>query len=301
MSERAIRPTSIGVSNDLLSMGAFRMDTILRVQLKSRTAHCHSRRQRPSLPIRCVAGALLVLLGAGGRHGAQAGMLLIDNFSKPNPYQFFVVGSGMNPAKELTQSSTGAIGGERDTLVQVVGQAMPSSMVGMIGDYQGNGNDGLSALQVGTDGLARGIVTLQYSGTDTHNTSTSLVNAHGLNGGLGVDLTNGGTNDQFLLEFASSDAQPTVGLDVKITITSPGGKISTVTATAVNSLSVFNMYIPFSGPHGLVGTASLSHVDSITFVFNGVNQAPNVDYEVMMLGTVEPTIPTPEPESEPSC
>ncbi len=229
--------------------------------------------------------AMVAVCSALAASTAQAGSLLIDDFSKPDPYLFFVVGSGNNPSKAMSQSTPGAIGGQRDTLVTVAGQAQPNSAVGMIG-Y--DTHYAINALQVGTNGTAPTITTLQYSGTNNANTPTNLVNAHGLGGGLGLDLTGGGANNQFLLKFISNDAQPTTGLDVVITITSPGGKSSSVTAIAQNSQSAFSLIVPFSG---LVGNASLQHVDSLKFVFNSILNAPNIDYEVQQLSAV------PEPAS----
>jgi MYXO-CTERM domain-containing protein len=56
-------------------------------------------------------------------------------------------------------------------------------------------------------------------------------------------------------------------------------------------LSAFDVYIPFSQ---LQGTASTSHVDSITFVFNGANHWQNIDYEITRICTV---VHVPEPAS----
>ncbi len=213
-------------------------------------------------------------------------MLTIDDFTEPNPSVTYFMAVGMNPTKQITQSSSSAIGGQRDMLFQELGQATPYSAVWFIGDYNPLFP---SQLAVGTSGLAPTIATLQYSGTNALNTPTSLFNAHALGGGSGIDLTNGGTNDRFLIHFFSSDAKPTTGLDVAVTITSPGGT-STKLVTVQNSLLAFDVYIPFNQ---LQGTASTSHVDSITFVFNGANHAPNIDYEVRLLGTVG----VPEPAS----
>jgi hypothetical protein len=239
----------------------------------------------PGLQTCFAACACLMVLGFL-TDGARAGMLTIDDFTKPNPSLTFWVAAGMNPSKQITQSSTGAIGGQRDMLFHEMGQANPYSAVGFIGYYN---TSFPNELHVGTNGPAPTVATLQYSGTNALNTPTNLFNAHALGGGLGVDLTNGGTNDRFLIQFMSSDAQPTVGLDVTVTITSPGGT-SSKQVTVQNSLSAFNVYVPFNQ---LQGTASTSHADSITFVFNGANHAPNIDYEVSMLGTVG----VPEPAS----
>jgi hypothetical protein len=77
---------------------------------------------------------------------------------------------------------------------------------------------------------------------------------------------------------------------VVITITSPGGGTSSVTGIAQNSQSAFSLLIPFSG---LVGTASIQHVESLTFAFNIVAHASNIDYEIQQIVAVpEPTTMT---------
>jgi hypothetical protein len=241
-----------------------------------------------SLTARRVVCAALVILG-GWAQGARAGIITIDDFSEP--HGFFFLGSGLNPTMEITHSSSGAIGSQRDTLISVVGQGMQNSATGFVGN---DAADEINGLWVGTIGHAPTVATLQYSGINPLNTSTSLVNAHALGGGLGLDLTNGGANDRFLIHFLSNDAQPTIGLSVAITITSPGGKSSTETVHAQNSVpAAFDLFVPFSG---LVGNASSSHADSITFVFNGADKSPNVDYEVQRICSI-PRIPVPEPAS----
>ncbi len=135
------------------------------------------------------------------------------------------------------------------------------------------------------------MLTLQYSGPNQDNTPTSLVNVHSLSVGAGIDLTDGGLNDRFELSFISSDAQPTTGLDVTITITSTDGGLSTLTSTIKNQLAQpFNIFLPFTG---LVGNAQLTDIDSITFMFNGVNKTANIDFELQMLATTGATVPEP--------
>jgi hypothetical protein len=211
---------------------------------------------------------------------ARGTIIAIDHFNSPNPAQFFILGTGSNPSTAMSYDSPDIIGGQRDTLVNVVGQGTPTSVVGIVGHDQSYGID---ALQVGTNGLSPTVVTLLYSGLGTQGTASALVNAHALALGLGIDLSGGGTNDRFKLHFFSSDARPTVGLDVAVTITSPNGKLSTATVDAPNSTTGFDLNIPFSK---LVGNADVTHVDSIKFVFNGVRKTANVDYEVQLLAVV---------------
>ena len=44
---------------------------------------------------------------------AFASPITIDEVSQPNPYAYFSLGSGMNPSKQMTQLSSGEIGGQR--------------------------------------------------------------------------------------------------------------------------------------------------------------------------------------------
>ena len=227
---------------------------------------------------RVFAPLLAVLFGcAGVTHGA---IMTIDNFSQPDPAHFFVLGSGMNPSMHFTESSIGALGGQRDVLVDVIGQGTPTSIVGLVGQ---DTHYHLDAMQVGTNGLAPSVLTLEYNGVN-------LTIPEGLNplaAVTGTDLTLGG-NDRFWIHFLSCDAQPTSGLDVNVIITSPGGLMSSVLRTAPNALGAYDFYIPFSG---LSGTASIHNVETIKFVFNGNRKTPNVDYEIQLLATV------PEPGS----
>src|SRR4029079_6497897 len=90
------------------------------------------------------------------------------------------------------------------------------------------------------------------------------------------------TNDRFHFQIISSDAQPTTGVDVAVTITSPGG-ISTANGIIPNSLSPYTFQLPFSL---FAGNAALNHVDSISVVFNGVRQTPNIDFEIQGIAVV---------------
>jgi hypothetical protein len=235
---------------------------------------------------RCAAAALLLgVMATGVVHAAP---IQIDDFSKPAPYAYFIVGSNVgptNPSHALSQQTPSAIGGQRDTLINVQGSSTPNSSVTAIGPIPSLEID---ALAVGTNGFSPTVARLQYSGLVSQPSSTSLVNGHNLGGGEGIDLTGGGTNTTFEMYFFSVDAQPTAGLSLAVIITSPGNKTSTANVTVPNSLSGFNYFVPFNK---LVGNALLTQVDSISFVLNGA-QTPNVDYELTFVAAV------PEPGSE---
>lgn len=228
---------------------------------------------------RALLASALVALAVPTARGA---MIQIDTFSSPSPAQFFILGSGNNPSTTMSYNSPDIIGGEREALVNVIGQGTPTSVVGIIGHDMSYGID---AMQVGTNGLAPTVVTLTYSSLTTFLETTPTFEGDSPTTLIipGIDLTGGGLNNKFLLHFFSSDAQPTVGLDVAVTITSPLGKVSTATVDAPNSTTAFDLFIPFDK---LVGDAVLTQVDSIKFVFNGVRKTANVDYEVQLLAVV---------------
>jgi hypothetical protein len=222
---------------------------------------------------RCVASLMLAVVFGAFARTANATFISIDDFSQPTTAQFFLVPPGNNSTLQLSQVAAGPIGGQRDMLFHVVGQAVINSASGLVGH---DNSFSINALQLATNGVAPTVTTLQYSGLNSLNTTTSLVNAHALGGAGGIDLTGGGTNDRFRLLFLSADAQPTTGLDVSVAVTGSGGT-STASTIIQNSATSFNVDIPFTQ---LIGTAPLNHVDSITVTFNGTRQTPNIDFEI---------------------
>jgi hypothetical protein len=224
-------------------------------------------------------------------------MLVIDDFTQPGTAQRVNSPKGMNTVTDFTQDSTGALGGQRDLTLSVFGQSRVNSMVGMVG--HDNQYD-MDAMQVATFGLAPTVVNLLYGAQGTLAvqpagvpSASAFVNSHALGGGLGIDLTNGGTDPKFVIQYLGLDAKPYAGLDIAITITSPGGKSSTITGVAPSSIPSYQFTMPFTN---LVGNADVHHVDSVSVTFNdGGIRAPNIDFSVQLLG-VQST-PVPEPAS----
>jgi hypothetical protein len=234
--------------------------------------------------------AALAMLLAGAAI-ARAGSVQIDDFSQPNPYQLFSIKSGMNSTNELIEMSAGAFGGERDMLYNAYGQAVPTTLSGFAGYLASHQQNGL---WINSNGFAPTVTTLMYSiNTDGETAPASLAAPRISQLSASIDLTNGGLNDRFLIHFLSSDAQPTVGLDVTISYTSPGGGSSSLTVNAQNTTSAFDLYVPFSSFAGH-GDASLDDVNNISIVFNGVRKTANADFAVSMISTV-PAVIVPEP------
>ena len=108
------------------------------------------------------------------------------------------------------------------------------------------------------------MATLQYNGVNNLGNPADPLNATGLGDGLGIDLTDGGTNDRFQFQFFSVDALPTASLDLAVTITGAGNTTSVAKGIVPNSQDPFVFSLPFSS---FVGSASLADVDSIQIVF----------------------------------
>jgi hypothetical protein len=223
---------------------------------------------RPALRwLRCAALCLPALLFQANAPSASATIIDIDTFALPSPAEIFVVFP--STSKTVINAVAGVLGGERESHFQVMGSVVPQSATGVIGTQSG-----LAALQLQTQNVAPTIATLTYNGIG--------------NVGLGgFDLTSGNSNNRFEFKFAGSDAQPTLGLEFVVTVTSNSGS-STASATAINSQSDFTINVPFSN---FSGSANFSAVNSIVVQFNGVNQTTDIDFELTGIHAV------PEPAS----
>ena len=219
-----------------------------------------------------VGCAVAIIAADGNSASATTTSISIDDFKQPDPDSLVFLDAS-HPSQQLNQTSIGSVGGVRNISLTVVGPATPNSALGMLGhDTSYN----IDAFELATNGFSPTVATLTYGAANP----------------LGVDLTSGGSNNSFLLTFYSSDAQPTSGLDLAITVTSPLGGSSTATAIIPNHVpnlpGTFDVLVPFSQ---LSGNAALGNISSVTFVFNGANHTPNIDFELHSLSVV------PEPSS----
>src|SRR5260221_6495433 len=86
--------------------------------------------KRPAPWALCAVVALLCFANPA----ARAGMITIDNFVTPNPGSVWVVPAGTNSSIEISPMSVGAIGGQRDALVSLVGTTTnPFAAIGILG------------------------------------------------------------------------------------------------------------------------------------------------------------------------
>lgn len=226
------------------------------------------------------AVACLLAISAGT---ARAATVMIDDFEGPTPGRtYFITGSsgGGDPSPLLMKQSqaSGILGGQRDSLVNVIGTAQLGSALGVVG-WDAARNAGL--FQINTTPGPGSAVALQYDGTDADapGAPAQLTNGQGLGG---FDLSSGGSNNVLKLTFASCDAPG--GLTINISATSPGGGTSSFLTSVADHNSKYELLIPFSSfTH--TGTGTLTSINSISFLFN-VAGVPNVDFALDSIAAV---------------
>jgi hypothetical protein len=211
---------------------------------------------------------------------ASAAPITIDDFGQPNPEQFYVI-AAINADPLLHKTAHPSIlGGERDLLVDVVGSAALTTAAGTVGG---------GVLDFGTSGPV--LAMLQYDGVDADQLlpTRALVNAQAMS----VDLTGGGSNNAFRLDFDSIDGgPPSTPVSYTLTVTS----LSPLAGTAVRTGTLAETAVPQSY---LIPFASLTpslnfsfvNVSSITLTLNGGTTQPDTDLRLSLFAAV------PEPHS----
>lgn len=211
--------------------------------------------------VTCVACAVSVALATST---ALCGPIVIDDFSSPAVPELKIIGLLDPNPTFFSQSGPGIVGGLREVLIEVLGTPMPLSVAVSSGG-------GMFAVASTTPGSE---VSLGYRGT--------FFNP------LLLDITDGGTNDRFELNFLTLGAGPSSNdLDVEILLKSAVGQ------------AVFNGAIPESaGPFSYTalfnsfttsGAFDPTAVTSIEFSFNAPGNT-NVDY---VLSSIVVEVPEP--------
>jgi hypothetical protein len=246
---------------------------------------------RAALCLTAVAMAALFLTVCASPSLATPLPISIDNFAVPDPAQYFMSNdSGTPPTPVATYLlKTAAAGdlGERDMLVQAYGppsgpDVNPFSFVGWVG--RTSVNSGV----LFTGGPAGTALTLQYDGTDSGDTASGLVDAKGA--GL-VDLTAGGGNDRFVLDFGylnTDDANP-MRLQVKVESDKGTALFQGTVAENGNRFIEGVNFADFAGYNPNPANNPFTSVQSVTFELNyavGGKADANVDYELRSIQAV---------------
>jgi hypothetical protein len=241
--------------------------------------------------------AALVLLGvalfAAPTHAAQ---ILIDDFRDANHFPLPQSQTGWaiplftqaNPfimEHENDVNPVGTIlGGQRDTMINVVTTPKGVSANGVIGDVDEEDPGTEGAFEFGSSATATVIGILEYDGVDFLPQTTNLTNALGLGA---INLTATG-NNSFALVFRSVDPAPAeTGVSIRIEVTSAGGDAS-FDGIIPESGTEFTYNVPFAS---FTSQAPLSAATSIRFIFNdGGSPDAAVDFNLRSIAAVpEPT------------
>ncbi len=190
-----------------------------------------------------------------------AAPLLIDDFAS-KASQFYIIGTPTPPfyanAKPVEDAGLPTtLGGERDTLVQVLGTPTPQSAQFLLGVDAVSFPSGV--FHVATAGSPATVATLQYDGDDVD--GDTLTNAQLLD----IALPNGGA---FEIDFVTIDSPGSpAGLKVDIQLTSIGGGTASFSDFAPETAVASTFSAPFAS---FLKSPEFdpAHVSSVSFVFN---------------------------------
>jgi hypothetical protein len=204
---------------------------------------------------------------------ARAASLLIDDFSSQQQ-SFYIIGTPTPPfypndtaLKESGLPTT--IGGERDTLVKVLGTPSPQSAQFLLGIDEASFPTGV--FHVATAGNPATTASLRYDG-----------NSDGDDPLLDFAVPLGGA---FAIDFLTIDSPGSAaGLKVDILLTSVGGGSATFSDFAPETSVASTLTAPLAS---FLKTPEFDHqhISSVTFVFNQAGLA-DADYTVDNLRTI---------------
>lgn len=191
----------------------------------------------------------------------SAAPLVIDDFAS-KASQFYIIGTPTPPfyanAKPVEDAGLPTtLGGERDTLVQVLGAPTPQSAQFLLGVDAVSFPSGV--FHLATAGSPASVATLQYDGDDAD--GNTLTNAQLLD----IAMPNGGA---FEIDFLTIDSPGSpAGLKVDIYLTSIGGGTAAFSDFAPETGVASTFTAPFAS---LLKSPEFDaeHVSSISFVFN---------------------------------
>ena len=224
-----------------------------------------------NLWIGLLGSAALMLAGAG----SASAQVVIDDFSVEtdqagnasndgDPGNEVLFANGSNPSVESFDQgpSTSIIGGERDVILSQSG-SVDDNIGAEFAIVNVGGFGSVGSLDVDSGVSAN--MELQYDGVD----GSSNFDPDGLvNMGVGVDLASEGNSFVFVVVFSDQ-----VGAQVDITVTSPGGGISTFSQTlmfTVGDTGTLPAGFPVPAPFAAFsGNADFSNVGGIRIELTG--------------------------------
>jgi len=243
-----------------------------------------------------VAGLLVALAFAAhpapGMASPVLGTYVIDDFGSPAPRDYFLIDPLLiNNDALLEHAFDDILGGERDILVEVIGEAGRDSAGGFIGYVSAHD---VGQLHLVTAHYPGAILTLQYDGLDSgaDAIADTLVDSRSLN----ADLTRGGVGDRIILEFTSSDGVQSLGLSVEVTAEHSGGgtlrwKGYMEDCDSACQMEIFYEDFVKTYDAGVQPEPFFDDIDSLTFVFNGNGNGsptPDVDFRLDMISVAVP-------------
>lgn len=202
-----------------------------------------------------------LLAGAGS---AQAGMILIDEFSVEDPAQDYAITSTHSSGASFVAPSVGSaasiLGGERSLTVDVLSPSPgPFAATGSIGTQSG-GKTAYTFMSGSSDAVA---ATLVYDGMTG-----------------GVDLTDGGENRVISLEFLNLDAgTDATEISVDVDLEDTAGETAEFDGWISESAAPFTEYAPFAD-FVTGGPFSFTSVNRIEIDFNRRDPRKGTDFEL---------------------
>ncbi len=203
--------------------------------------------------------------------------LVVDSFDAPNgqgaPETYFINFQDTDPTLIKTVDA-GILGGERDLLVDVLGQSNALSAFGSIGFDGTSGKFDFASAAPGTQ------ATLQYDGQslvdDSFGPPATLINVEALDS---ADLTDGGVNTGLRVDFNSLQVGGNTNhLDVKVQVTDTSGGLATYTGLIAENAGPSSFFMPFTA-FVQPGNFAFDDVTSVTVSFNTEGIA-DVDFSV---------------------
>ncbi len=200
--------------------------------------------------------------------------LLVDDFAAPEIIEVLQIEDTHLDPTLLESSAAAILGGQRDLLVDVLGNATVVSAQVQVGGAEGLK---LASSSPGT------LIGLQYDGVDSDPADALSV---GNTFDSPIDLTGGGTNTGLRIDFGVLEAGIGVTeMDFSVRATSPGG---TAEFSGMLSESADPSYfLPFTS-FVATGTFSFAELTSLQFMFNE-NGTEDVDFAINAILAENPT------------